>query len=372
MSEVKVLDQSNQEVGLSFDHYFEPFRIQANEWMEKAKQIKITDASQTDLMKEARTARLALRSVRIGVDNLHEEKKAHILKEGQTLDKIKRELNALIKPIEEELKAQEDFVEIQEENRKQTLRRERVSLLSPFIGFQQAELMQLGDMDEQVFNTVLEGQKVIKEQREKQVIEDARIKAETEQNRRVEDERIREENKLLKRYNGRVQLLTSIGFVWIEKSTSYHHEGIQWGIFKEKIEKLSDGEFEHIFNTTNDKVFSYNKTQKEKEKADRDKAEKERLKQQEKLNKERDERKKLEKDAADKLAQEEAKKKQQLSDERKLKRAPDRAKLLSFAGQIDALQALEMTSEEGQEILKSTKTLLDKTVVYLKSKAEAL
>jgi len=97
---------------------FLPFEEKAAEWKEKAQQLTVTSVTEVEKMKDARAARLQLRRIRLDVEALHKEKKANIIREGNTLDLIKRTLVGFIEPTEDFLQQQEDFAEIAEANRK--------------------------------------------------------------------------------------------------------------------------------------------------------------------------------------------------------------------------------------------------------------
>lgn len=193
-------EKPKTELEVSLEPYFKEFEEKAIEWKEKAESLVVTDASDTDLMASAREARLALRQIRIGVNHKHAELKEEALKTGQTLDAIRRRLVGLIEPLESHLQEQEDFVAIKEREAKEQLTNERIALLEPYIG-EQASLMSLGDMDEAVFNTVLEGQKAAQKQKEQEEADRAAAEAKAAEEARIEQERIRKENELLRKQN---------------------------------------------------------------------------------------------------------------------------------------------------------------------------
>ena len=295
---ITTMSEVTTEQGLSVQDQFAPFEKQANEWSEKAKQIMVTDASQTDLMEKAKEARLSLVKVRTGVTKLHKELKEEYLRKGQALDTIKRKLVGLIEPIEEHLQQQEEFVEIQEQLRKDALKTERRKIMADLIGQQQADLMQLGEMDQQVFDNMVAGYKSQKEQQIKDEAEKARLKA-------VEDLRIQEEQKAK-------------------------------DIEMERLRKQ---------NAANEL----------------------------KLKEEREERIRLEKENDKKFKQEEEIRKEREKNERKMKRAPDRVKLLSLAEQVQLLPLPEgLKDEEAKAILANAQTLLGKVVKFITERAASL
>lgn len=370
MSELKVMPPSTDMV-LSMEKFFEPFREQAAEWMEKAKAIEVTDVSQTENMEAAKTARLALRKIRTGAEAKHKELKEESLKTGQMLDKIKRELVGMIEPIEALLKEKEEFAEVQAYNEKQRLRKERSDILRPFFGTD-TDHMQLGEMNANVFDSLLAGARASKRQKEEEAAEAARLKAEADQKHADEEMVIRAENAKLREQNERVIRLTSMGFRYDETSTSFHHEGIQWGVFKEKVNKMTPGEFDDLYQVKSKEILAHNKAKFEADLAEKTRLDKEKLKQDEKLKKERTERKRLEDEAAAKLAEEEAEKKKKEAEERKAKRAPDKTKLLAAAAEIALIGFLPVSSEEAKKVVEDAKALLAKVVKYISDKAEGL
>lgn len=113
------LEQSKAKFILeNFQNYFEI----ADEWANKAKTIKVTDASQKADMEIARVGRLFLREKRIVVENSRKQLKEQALREGKAIDGIANVLKALIVPIEEYLEKQEKFVELKEEAEKEAKR----------------------------------------------------------------------------------------------------------------------------------------------------------------------------------------------------------------------------------------------------------
>ncbi len=92
------------------DHY-----KMAAEWAKKAKNIIVTNESQTVNMKMARTGRLFLREKRLEIENARKSLKEAALKEGKAIDMIANFLKDLIIPTEEHLRRQEYFVELKKE-----------------------------------------------------------------------------------------------------------------------------------------------------------------------------------------------------------------------------------------------------------------
>jgi hypothetical protein len=339
--------------------HFEPFQAQAIEWADKAKDLIVTDETQTDRMASAKEARLAMRKIRLSIEALHKELKEDSLKKGQLLDLIKRTLIGFIEPTEELLQKQEDFIKIRDEQKRRELRDARLKAIREYSN--DYESIPVEDLTDIAFNTIIIGLKAAKEQRE---IEQIEIKKQQEENERLASEaktQLKKQNDQMIIYNERVQRLTSIGFKWSETSTGYNHEGIQYGLFKEKIIKMRSDEFDALFVDLDKMVTKYNATEQRKKEAS-----------EAKLKKERTERIRLENEVKAKLEKEESERKQKAADERKAKRAPDREKLLSFAAQIELLEPPTLKDDESKAILLNAQDLLAKVVKYVKDKTDKL
>lgn len=294
MSQVE--KSSSTQLEKSLESYFAPFRKQAQEWADRAKEIKVTDESDSALIKKAREGRLLIRQVRLDVVAKHKELKEDALRTSQILDGIKRELLSLIEPTENYLKEQEDFIEIRSKKRKEQLFKEREEALRPYMG-DSASLMALGEMDQATFDGLLAGQKVLKEQKEAQEKVLAEEKARQQREAEEEKKRIQAENERLR---------------------------------KEQAEKNAQ------------------------------------------LEKERQARLQLEREAESKRKAEEEEKKEQERIARKLRRAPDKEKLLLLAEQIKLLNCPKLKDDDAQKILNNATSLLGKVVEYITKNAENL
>lgn len=91
----------------NFTEYF----TLAAEWERRAKEIVVTNPSQTALMEMARVGRLLLKDKRIAIEKSRKELKEQALREGKAIDGIANVLKVLIEPIEKYLDQQEHFVE---------------------------------------------------------------------------------------------------------------------------------------------------------------------------------------------------------------------------------------------------------------------
>ncbi len=191
------LSKPQTDVVQSMESYFKEFEEKAAEWSEKAKALKVTNESETDLMAQAREARLALRDIRLAVVAKHKELKEDALRKGQTLDLIKRRLVGMIEPTEDHLQSQEDFIKIKENKRIETLNSERIKLLSPYVG-EQAQIMSLGLLADDAFEAMLAGYKSAADKKAKEDEKARLAKIKADEDDLKERQRIAKENEKLR------------------------------------------------------------------------------------------------------------------------------------------------------------------------------
>lgn len=325
------LDKTKGQILLdNFSNYFEI----AAKWEQTAAALVITDVSQTAEMKMAREGRLFLKEKRVAVEKTRKTLKDSSLREGQTIDAIAKILTNLILPIEESLEDKEKFVEIQAAKQRAELKAAREIELSPFAEFVPAGL-DLGTMTGENYAIILSGAKLQLQQKH-----DAEAKAEAD---RIERERIEAEEKERQRIeaeNLRMQLKAERERVEArEKQLTDEREKAD-AILRDEKQKAAK-----IQADANAKMLA---DQKEAHRLQSEKdAENHRL-----LAQIREKEAAAEKAKRDGQARIDADLKAKLQAERKAKRAPDKAKLLELAGQIDNLNLPVMKTEEGQAILK--------------------
>lgn len=158
-----------------------PFE-EAGEILRDYQLIKVTDASETSVMAEARTKRLALKKVRTTVENKRKQLKEGILLQGRVIDNIAKFVKEVIEPAESYLQTQEDFVKIQEETRIDKIVNERLEKLSVY----QIDLTlyNLRTMTDDQFDNLLNEQKTAEENRIK-LEKAAEIEAQAERERQA-------------------------------------------------------------------------------------------------------------------------------------------------------------------------------------------
>jgi len=401
-----------------FTGYFEI----AAEWERKTKELVITDISQKAEMKMAREARLFLKEKRVEVEKTRKFLKDDSLREGQTIDAIAKVLKNLIEPIETQLEQKEKFAEIQEANRVESLRQERVMILAGLGDFTSAYIENdLGKMTQDEFDalknqievdimqrelvaTKAEEERLAKEQaelqeRERIRLENEALKKEAEEKQRLHDEQVKkmeaekaaleEQARLLAEENhrkiqagvARQQQLSSIG-VELDFRTCVDMDESTWTEFYEQANKKYQEQQAKLIIEQQKAAEELKRSEAQKiaEKAEADRIASENA---EKLRIETEQRQKLEAELlAKKLAEEKAIKdaqekeaaeaKAKIAEEKKAARQPDKLKIVNFANLLDRIEVPTASSEEGQAILSSSKDLLTKISKFLREKSETL
>lgn len=178
---------------------FLPFWEQANKWRETAASLVVTDESQAREMAMARQARLALREIRVNADKTRKALKEDSIRYGKAVQGVYNVIEYLIKPIEEHLMKQEQFIEIRQQEARARLNEEREALAAPLSDYIDYTTLPptnspWADIPEEKFQATLRFARQLKQAHEE---EQARIEAERIAKEK-EDKRIREENAKLK------------------------------------------------------------------------------------------------------------------------------------------------------------------------------
>lgn len=149
---------------------FEQFAVDAAVWKEKVKGLVVTDVSQTDLMDQARTARLELRKIRTGADKIRKALKEDATKYNKAVQGVYNLIEQAIKPLEEHLLEQEEYAKRIEEERKAEIREERAKIASDYYQFVPANT-DWAEMTQEDFDRQIENAKKLKELEEKEMRE---------------------------------------------------------------------------------------------------------------------------------------------------------------------------------------------------------
>ena len=343
---------------------FAPLFAEAKSLVMQAQGITVTDASQAVQMKLARTVRLALRNVRIRAEGERKSLKEDSLRRGKAIDGVYNVLAYLVEPVEERLKAAEEFAERIEAERKAKLKAEREEALRPFgvnTAFYDIANMPADAWDE-LFAGAVAAHKAKEEAARK--AEEARIakeKADAE-----ERERIRAENERLKReaFEAEKAAQAERERVAAEKRASDEKARIE----REKIEAEMRKQREDADRKAREAAAAA--------KAEREAAEAKARAEQEAIRKqaqaEREAREKAEAEAkrlrdaeAARIAAEDAVRK-------KAARAPDREKVRAFAATVRSLPIPQASTTEGAAVVAEIAAQVEKVAAWLEKKGDEL
>lgn len=158
--------------------------------------LKVTEEDQFGLMAEARTKRLALKNIRVGVENKRKELKEDSLRTGRAIDSVAKFVKEIIEPAEKYLESQEKFAEIKQAERTAKLKAERLEKLLQYTNdVSMYNFEQMTDEQFEALIATLKTQKDAEVAAAKKAEEDRKAAEEAE---RKERERISEENAKLK------------------------------------------------------------------------------------------------------------------------------------------------------------------------------
>lgn len=351
----------------------------AKEISERAGSIVVTDESQTALMGQARAARLELKNLRVETEKTRKQLKDQSLREGKAIDGMANIIKAVIVPLEERLEKQEKFAEAKAAERKAKRYSDRIEALSPYVD--NVGIYNLNDMEEDAFTVLLDQSKkaydaAVKAEEIAKAEQAAREKAEEE-----ERQRIREENKKLKeeaearekaelRKTQRINQLGALGLTWDKDKAAYIKDDLS--VAYVDIIDFSDEEFDallvNVKSVLDQRKAEADKAAALKEEELRKAAE---LKEEE-LRKEREAREEAERLVAAEKASAEKKAAEEAEAKRKALLAPDKEKLIAFAGVIDRLELPNVANREAGKLLDETQDFLNRISKNLRNKAKEL
>ena len=297
----------------SFAGYFD----QAKELTGSSRSIVVTDEAQTDLMIKARESRLKLKDIRINVEKTRKELKEQSLREGRAIDGVANIIKALIVPVEEHLEKQEKYSETKELERIEKRHSERITKLSVYV--EDVTFYSLKSMSDDAFNKLLASSKAIWDN-------------EIALKKKNEEIRLAEEKK----------------------------ERLGRAIIEQENKKLKAQAEEREKKIAEEKKANDLKLAEEKRKTEAAEA---------KLKAEKEAQKKREREARE---LEEARKKAEDELLRATLLAPDKEKLIEFAGSIDKLQAPNLASREAGLILNEALNKLNEISNNIREKSKTL
>lgn len=133
---------------------FLPALLQIEEWEHQAKELTVTDESQTAKMEMASVMRKALKKVRVGVDKKRKELNADALARTKAINCAAGIVEGLIVPLEKHLQEQETFAERAAEGRRSALREARGTAVKA-LGGDPSVYADLGSLSEEEWSSAL-------------------------------------------------------------------------------------------------------------------------------------------------------------------------------------------------------------------------
>lgn len=361
---------------------FQDAYTQAKEWNEKAKTIKVTDASQLKEMKLARESRLIIRKVRTGVEDKRRELKADALSYGKAVDSIANYLKGLIEPTEEYLLEQEEFAKRIEAQRIEEMKQARIAELLPY-GVS-TEFIDLAGMPEPVYQKLLTDSKTAHEALQEsnrkaaeaaQKAEQERLAAEKAEAERLELQRL--ENERLKREAEEQQ--AKIEAERREMEAKLAEERRLAELARQEADKKAEYErqvAEQRIREEQAKAKAERDAIEAKARAEQAKRDAEAAAERERLEAaafaERDAREKLEAENLRKQEAEAAARKAEEAAAKKAAKAPDKAKLQMFAADVRTLKAPVLTTEEGKALQTTITDQITKFAAWVDAQAAKL
>jgi len=343
-----------KEAGLSgemsqlIESKFIPFLQNARGMQEKAFALVITDENQTVEMAEARKARLLLKQMRVDADHLRKELKEDSLRYGKAVQGVYNIIEAIIVPMEKHLQKQEDFAEIQRENRRKQLHEERFNRILPLSEFT-AIMSDYSTLTGDEFERLITGAELAKKAKADREKAEAEAEAKRKKEEEEERERVRVENERLKA------------------------EAKQKDAEMEAQRKLAQAEKERLEAEANKerqaREAERKKAQEEAEKIQKQKEAE--IAEQRRLQKESDDRRKAaeaelqrQKDEADRIEREKA------EAEAKAKAAPDNEKINAFIAKIKQIERPEIATESAKKIMQGIEEMLVKIEIWATEKTK--
>ena len=173
------------------------FLEQATGWQAKVSALLVTKVTQTAEMKDARESRLALRKIRTDMEKKHKSLKEDSLKRGRALDGAKNYIIGVIKPMEEHLLNQEEFLDRKiekEKDEEEAKRKAQIALDTDM----DPDMMLVRDISEDEFQRILLSGIDAKEGRLARETREAEEEAKRQAEEEAEKKRQVEENVRLK------------------------------------------------------------------------------------------------------------------------------------------------------------------------------
>lgn len=232
--ETQVIKSEDSEV--EKDPFFNQLTL-AKKYQKEAMSIVVTDSDQIEDMVRARELRFELRDIRVEMEKQRVLLKKDIVRRGKAIDGCANIVKAIIEPLEEHLKLQEKFIEIQEEKQKQLLKEKR-----------EAELLKYEVIDSSFYNL-----SEMPEDHYQQILKSTKESYDLKKQKELEEENQKKVDKMNQR---KEQLLV------------FEIENID----KHDLLNMTDEEFQPLLKLTKDKYTAKKANDREKEEAKRRKA----------------------------------------------------------------------------------------------------
>jgi hypothetical protein len=197
-SELAVIAQNNNldesRVQSLLKDFSDPF-TEAQTLLKQASAITVTDEHQTDNMKAAKAARLALKKVRTNTENIRKTAKEAALREGKAIDGMANIIKAMIVPAEQHLEQLENYAINIVAERRATRIAERTLALQPYTS--NVDMYNFADLSEEDFAELLASvkgayeKKIADEKAEQERVAAEQAQAELDRVEREKEERRR-------------------------------------------------------------------------------------------------------------------------------------------------------------------------------------
>ena len=305
---------------------FEGFFREADAYAKKVERLKITDVSQREDMKLARSTRLSLKNIRVAAEKTKKELKADLIKEGRFIDATYNLIAEATKPVEADLLEKENFAKRKEEERLANLKLMRANELEQYDV--ETRYYDLGQMTDEEYAQLVETSRVAHEDK----LESAR-KAEAERLAREQAEAA--ERAVIEAENARLRVEREAREREIERELAEERAKVMAAEASARAER------------------------KAREKIEREAAAAELARQAEELRKANEEKDRIERELREKEAAERAKRERIENEQLRLEKAGDKEKLKAYLGSVVEINFPSVVSDEALNILQYIRNCIE-------------
>lgn len=191
---LKVPQNKQGEVGLILSQVFQ----KTNDWENQIAKINVNSVDDTEQMSQAKKIRLEVKKARLEAEKKIDLKRKEVqlrmaddkLEDSLWL-KAKQIMQMKAKAIEEKAEWQEKFAERCKKEQKELQTKLRVEKLSKY---REVNPLEVENLSDDMFNTLLEAEKIKYEIEQKRLAEEAKAKRLAKEAQRIENEKLRAEN----------------------------------------------------------------------------------------------------------------------------------------------------------------------------------